>query len=854
MTYPPILRIAFVVFSLLVAARNGGSGTDANGRGESPAGVSSKKSNPRGVSASDWSSIHAAYEAGRHAAVAIDGGLEARNPGQRWTTRFDGRGFVTKPDEGHWSWGLELQSYGAPGHECAISGEAAVNADGPKISYNWDSNLTEWYKNDGYGLEHGYTIHSRPANSNGVLTFTLAVCGDLRPRIQINGCDVRFVDSSNAFVLNYSGLKVTDADGTRIPAHFESIRNGLKLTVNDTGARYPLTIDPIAQQAYLKASNTDVSDQFGYAVSVSGNTVVVGAPGEDGNATGVNGNESNELSPSSGAAYVFVRNGANWSQQAYLKASNTGAFDGFGVSVSVSGDTLVVGAFSEDSSAKGVNGNQGDNSASGSGAAYVFVRVGTSWSQQAYLKASNTDANDTFGYCVAVSGDTVVVGAYSEDSKTSGVNGHAMDNSAPNAGAAYVFVRNGSAWTQQAYLKASNTDAGDSFGQSVAVSGDTIAVGATGEDSGATGVNGNESDNSASNAGATYIFIRNGATWTQQAYLKASNTGVGHFFGSSVSVSGSTVVVGAPAETSNATGVNGNQNDNSAIYAGAAYVFVYNGTTWTQQAYLKASNTQANDWLGASVAISGDTVVVGAYNEDSSSTGINGNQSDNSAFESGAAYVYIRNGATWSQQFYLKASNTGILDNFGFAASVSGDLVVIGALNEASSANGVNGNQNDNITFQSGAVYIFDLGNNPGTLSYGTGTPGCSGTESLGVTHAPMINSPNFAITCNNAPPSSLGLGLVTDSQDLIGSDPFGIGVLLHSDFIFASEVYGFDFHSDATGYAETVGTGIPNSPVLIGKTYYACAIWVWSSCTLPGFNVYNMSSSRGLAITITVP
>src|SRR5262245_37661890 len=164
--------------------------------------------------------------------------------------------------------------------------------------------------------------------------------------------------------------------------------------------------------------------------------------------------------------------------KAYLKASNTGNLDNFGHAVAVAGDTLVVGAPSEDSSAAGVNGNQADNSLAGAGAAYVLVRNGASWSQQAYLKASNPDATDAFGRAVAVSGDTIVVGAPFEKSNATGVNGNGADNSAFSAGAAYVFVRNGTTWTQQAYLKASNTDVGDTFGASVAVSGDTIVVGA----------------------------------------------------------------------------------------------------------------------------------------------------------------------------------------------------------------------------------------------------------------------------------------------------------------------------------------------------------------------------------------
>src|SRR5437867_833773 len=296
----------------------------------------------------------------------------------------------------------------------------------------------------------------------------------------------------------------------------------------------------IAQKAYIKASNTGVptpgeefgyNQNFGWSVAIAGDTMVIGAPLENSSATGVNGNQTNNNARDSGAAYVFVRDGTNWVQQAYLKASNTGAQDWFGWSVAISGDTIVVGAFNEDSNATGVNGNQTSNSATDSGAAYVFVREGTNWSQQAYLKASNTGSMDSFGYRVAVFGDTVVVGAHNEDSNATGVNGNQGNNSATDSGAAYVFVRDGTNWSQQAYLKASNTGGSDAFGIAVAVFGDTIAIGAGEEDSNADGINGNQGDNSAPSSGAVYVFVRNGTNWSQQAYLKASNSGGEDDFG-----------------------------------------------------------------------------------------------------------------------------------------------------------------------------------------------------------------------------------------------------------------------------------------------------------------------------------
>ena len=220
-------------------------------------------------------------------------------------------------------------------------------------------------------------------------------------------------------------------------------------------------------------------------------------------------------------------------QRAYLKASRTGANDRFGMAVALSADgtTLAVGAPFE------------DTSETDSGAVYVFVRAGATWTQEAYLKASSPDADDQFGVRVALSADgsTLAVAAQFEDSAAAGVGGNQADNAATDSGAAYVFARADATWTQQAYVKASSTDADDQFGASVALSADgsTLAVGAVLEDSAATGVDGDDADNSAGNSGAVYVFARTGtgATWTPQAYVKASNTDSYDQFGASVALS-----------------------------------------------------------------------------------------------------------------------------------------------------------------------------------------------------------------------------------------------------------------------------------------------------------------------------
>jgi hypothetical protein len=237
---------------------------------------------------------------------------------------------------------------------------------------------------------------------------------------------------------------------------------------------------------------------------------------------------------------------------------------------------------------------------------------------------------------VAVSGDGAVIGAKQEDSGTTGVNS-SPNEIAPNSGAAYIFARIRATWSQQAYLKASNTQSADNFGSSVAMSGATVVVGAPNEDSGTIGVN-STSDESAREAGAAYIFTRSDRIWSQQAYLKAGNSSSGDQFGVSVAASGATVVVGAPSEDSSTTGVNSEAN-NFASDSGAVYVFTISGTVWGQHSYLKARNSQALDKFGSSVTVFGDLVVTGAPQEDSSRAGVNGIP-DESAPNSGAVYIF----------------------------------------------------------------------------------------------------------------------------------------------------------------------------------------------------------------------
>jgi len=440
-----------------------------------------------------------------------------------------------------------------------------------------------------------------------------------------------------------------------------------------SGAVYVFTrtANSWAQQAYIKGSNAGQSDNFGSTVALStdGNTMAVAALWESSNGTGVNGNQNDDSLPQAGAVYVFSRTGSTWTQQAYLKASNTGRppvpgnpedwgdGDQFGFALALSGDgnTVAVGAISEDSTGAGINNNQlqGDDSANSAGAVYVFVRTGANWSQQAYVKAANSEAGDLFGYKIGLSADgsTMAVAGYDEDGSPRTVNG-TPDNRRGGSGTVYVFSREGTNWRQSAYLKGSNSEGGDSLGYAVVIShdGNTIAAGTADEDCYFPGVNAspcNDDRVANTSSGAAYVWVRTGNTWAEQAFFKASNPGLEDWYGVRMALSGdgNTLAIAGPLEDSIGQGINPPQNDDLAHEAGAIYFYTREGTTWTQRAFVKASSNEAFDELGSALSLSRDgrTLVVGARGEDSAAKGVNGNANDNSADEAGAVYVFSYN-------------------------------------------------------------------------------------------------------------------------------------------------------------------------------------------------------------------
>jgi FG-GAP repeat len=584
------------------------------------------------------------------------------------------------------------------------------------------------------GITQGETASSDNSSSLSGATYIYKRSGN-------NWSQFAYVKSINSDANDFFGMALDIQGDTLVVGASQedssqsSITNGVTAsgdnTVLQSGAVYVYKLSGLApwtQQAYVKPSNLNAGDFFGYSNAISGDTVIIGAHQEDSNQTTIDSGTTASADNSAlnaGAAYIFKRSGSTWNQEAYLKAPNSGANDVFGYRVSINGDTAVVGAYLEDSNQTTItNGTTAtsDDTSSNSGAVYVFKRTGSTWTQEAYIKAENNDSSDQFGWVVDIDGDTILVTAVGENSaQTTITNGStaSADNSAANAGAAYIYKRTGTNWVQEAYLKASNAEANDQFGYYGAIEGDTVAIGANEEDSNQTTISNSTTsspDNTATNSGAVYIFKRQGVNWAQEAYLKASNSGIGDEFGFSVSISGNVVVVGASGEDSNQTTISNGSvaaSDNSASSAGAAYVYRRTGSTWAEEAYLKASNAGAADYFGWATCVQGDTIIVSAIGEDSSQN-IHGDGSsasaDDSYLSSGAVYVFKRINNLWTQESYLKAPNSGSSYRYGFSVNLDQNTLVIGSRNEASSQttiiNGL-GAPSDTNAVDAGSIYIL---------------------------------------------------------------------------------------------------------------------------------------------------
>ena len=366
--------------------------------------------------------------------------------------------------------------------------------------------------------------------------------------------------------------------------------------------------------AKIVASNGVAGDSFGEMASMDGDYAIIGASGVD---------------DYTGSAIIFKKSGSSWSQQTEVFASDGEIYDYFGDSVSLSGDYAIIGSLNDDI---GANADQGS--------AYVFMRSDNSWSQQSKLTASDGETADKFGWSVALSGDYALIGAPYQDSDDDGNYDDANDDQ----GSCYIFLRSGVSWSQQTKLTTSDGVAGDGLGYSVAISGDYALIGAR---------------DANLYQGAAYVFMRSDVSWNEQAILTASDGATSNFFGCSVSIDDSYVIVGA---------VFGNAGQ------GGAYIFMRSGSDWSQEAILTASDGASGDYFGDCVSISGDYALIGAPYAD-----VGGNT------DQGAAYVFLRNGTEWDQQMKLIASDGAVDDYYGYATALDGDYAMVGAIGVDSS-------------------------------------------------------------------------------------------------------------------------------------------------------------------------
>lgn len=558
-----------------------------------------------------------------------------------------------------------------------------------------------------------YRLHAATRIAVAVFLVGLAACGDSGtsppPDARIATLDIAGIDFDRPFDPDESDYQVSVGFLTNavsiaarpIDPEASILIDGLSLTpgvpmlralpvgttaiaievVNRTSRRsYLITMtrsppQSFAEVAVLASEPRLRESHVGTSLDASGATIVAGAPFDSGNARGVNQLPVDQGLRDSGAAYVFVREvSSGWAQLAYLKASNADAQDTFGRAVAIDGDTLVVGAPLESSAAQAIDGDELDNSAPGAGAAYVFVRDGSgAWTQQAYLKASDAMAGDQFGTGVAIHDDTIAV------------SGRRMF-----LGVVYLFRRDArGSWSQEAAVSPADAAWDIGFGDQLAVDGDTLAVGA-------------KDHRDYQSAGAVYVYRRDtDARWTQEAMLTASNAERNDTFGGSLALNGNTLAVGAMQEASAATGINGDETDNSTPFSGAAYVFTRSASgVWLQQAYIKASNTESGDDFGYALDLSGDWLAVGAENEGSAASGVQGDQTDNSLPGSGAAYLYARDpSGIWSQQLYVKAAQPISNVRFGRGIAFIDRGVAIAVPFEGGG---------DATTQYSGAVHVFE--------------------------------------------------------------------------------------------------------------------------------------------------
>ncbi len=615
---------------------------------------------------------------------------------------FQGTVYVYLRSGSSWSQQAKLKaSDGAIGDEfgfsVALSGDTAVIG---AIAGNFGRGAAYVFTRSANVWTQQAKLVASDAGGNDRFGWSVALDGD-RAVVGANQDDLVNSNQGSTYVFSRSGnvwsqqSKLSAADGAlddefgyAVAVSGTTVLVGARSNNTGTGNAYAFTFaaGSWTQQAKITATDAVLGDQFGWTVALEGDTALIGAPGDD---------IASALEQ--GSAYVFVRAGVIWTQQAKLVAADGAGNDQFGWKVALSGETALVGAHFDSVGA-----------ATKQGSAYAFVRSVAVWSQQAKIVAADGLRNDEFGYGLALRSDTAIIGAPFDDvggntdqgsayaftrSGTAWAQQNQFSTGAGSSdqqfalaiavsgdtamagarfetvgsklrqGAVYVYTRNANVWTQSARLVASDGDVGDTFGNDVAINGDTAVIGASGDTLGSSTLQ-----------GSAYVFSRSGGTWSQQSKLIAADGSSGMEFGRVVAVDADTVLIGAPSAR---IGTNFNQ--------GAAYVYTRSAGSWGLQSKLTASDGEAGDYLGLAVALSSDNALVASSYDD-----IAGNS------DQGSVYAFSRSGVSWSAQDKLIAADGAAGDYFGIAVAMSGDTAVVGAFLDDI---GVNANQ--------GSAYVY---------------------------------------------------------------------------------------------------------------------------------------------------
>ncbi|WP_342377499.1 hypothetical protein NVS55_39350 [Myxococcus stipitatus] len=534
--------------------------------------------------------------------------------------------------------------------------------------------ITEWYLNGPMGVEQGFDVERRPrACESGQLALVMDTDG---APVAVDAAGGRVTLGCSTAEPHHvlTDLFTVDARGAALATRFERTPQGeLAIVVDVRDAVFPVRIDPLVWVEEARLTPTREQDEranalFGSSVAISGNTAIVGVP-----------SDSTRGFVQDGSAYVFFRRGDTWGVQQKLTGTFSQNFDGFGTSVAISGDLIIVGApncrptgqsispgcvyifdrvgaewqpprqffaetllsgrFGASVAIDGSTAVVGAPDARTGGRAFVFVRASNgAWSEQQELAASDAAANDSFGLSVALSGNTVLVGIPFDD------NPRGTD-----AGSADVFVRSGTTWSFQQRLTAEDGASHDAFGERVALDGDTAVIGVP-----------NDSISGASAIGSAHVFVRSGSTWSHQQRLANDDLGyTNDRFGSAISLSGNTLVIGVMGWDAGAERL-----DNT----GGAFVYIRAGSQWKRQTFWRPTMHPTLTGAGTSAAVSGEVAFLGVPNR-GTATGAN----------VGSVFVLQREGTAWSNTQELTATDDGLRDGFGNAVAVQGDTAVIGA-------------------------------------------------------------------------------------------------------------------------------------------------------------------------------